>query len=136
MGRRRTAVAAFVAAIVIAATQASSASAQFETFMGQQGLSAGNAYASASAHTYVYRIETDSDHTRVPRVFAGLCRVHVSAVGRRARHLVEQCELRLRRRRVVALHAGLPVHSPHRLQPQRGDVRQLHLGDLLVVKRK
>ena len=71
MGRRRTAVAACLAAIVLAATQAASASAQFETFMGQQGLSAGNAYASASAHTYVYRIETDSDHTACPAYSQG-----------------------------------------------------------------
>ena len=49
-----------------AAFGVATASASFDTYMGQQGLSAGNAYASSSAHTGIYQSGADVDHTACP----------------------------------------------------------------------
>ena len=54
VARRLAAGAALVIACI--AASAGVAHAGSETYMGQQGLSAGNAYASGSAHTYVWVI--------------------------------------------------------------------------------
>ena len=57
-----------VATVVLgsAAFGVATASASFDTYMGQQGLSAGNAYASSSAHTGIYQSGADVDHTACP----------------------------------------------------------------------
>lgn len=67
----KLAVAVIASLAVAGIASASVAHAGFETFMGAQGLSAGNAYASTSAHSFVNRIEADVDHTACPSVAAG-----------------------------------------------------------------
>lgn len=58
-------------ALAVGACTASSASAALETFMNYQGLSAGNAKASVSAHSGVVEIEVITDHTACPAVAQG-----------------------------------------------------------------
>ncbi|RKQ87544.1 hypothetical protein C8N24_5569 [Solirubrobacter pauli] len=55
-----------VASALLAVVAAAPASAAFDTYMGVQGLSAGNAYASASAHTNISSSGADVDHTACP----------------------------------------------------------------------
>ncbi len=71
---RRLSKVVVVTAVLAAAwatAYASVASASFETFMGNQSLSAGNAYASYSAHSYVNQISVDTNHTACPAVALG-----------------------------------------------------------------
>lgn len=73
-GRLSRFLAALSVAVLMGGIFPLTALAYFETFMGNQGLSAGNAFGSTSAHTYVYEIDTDSDHTACPardRGYAG-----------------------------------------------------------------
>lgn len=60
-----------VLAATWATANASVAFASYDTFMGNQGLSAGNAYASSSVHSYVNQISVDTDHTACPAVALG-----------------------------------------------------------------
>lgn len=63
---------ALTATLLGAATLPNAASAYGnETFMGNQGLSAGNAYASFSAHTYITGVVKDANHTACPAVASG-----------------------------------------------------------------
>lgn len=61
----------FAVCVLAVLVNAGVAAAAFETFMGSQGLSAGNAYSSYSAHSYVNQISVDSNHTACPAVASG-----------------------------------------------------------------
>ncbi|HEX6023056.1 MAG TPA: hypothetical protein VFZ00_13735 [Solirubrobacter sp.] len=65
------AIICIVGALAICGTTAGAAWAGNELFMSNQGLSAGNAYASTSAHTGVWALEGDADHTHCPAVATG-----------------------------------------------------------------
>lgn len=69
LGRSILAVAATAVLVVFA--NAGTAFAGGERFMYQQGLSAGNAYASDSSHTGVQNVNGRADHTHCPTVAQG-----------------------------------------------------------------
>lgn len=62
---------ALLAGLLCGVMAAPAAAAGTFTFMSNQGLSAGNAYASAGSHYYVYQVRTSSDHTSCPGVASG-----------------------------------------------------------------
>lgn len=68
LDRAATLVAASLVALALSAGTAFAAT---ERFMSNQGLSAGNAYASLSAHSNVFLIVTSGDHTACPAVATG-----------------------------------------------------------------